>query len=253
MQEFKCQRSVSNKDTKKPTTRCGFTPRLKVCLGEQAKWCCNHFESVIFARVLLTNETSTNFKWAFKQFFLMMGGKALVTMLTDQANARWIAMKEVLPNTNHRWCKWHVLRKGQEVLGHVYKKYLTFSDDFHKLVNHMLTSDEFEAAWKAISHKYGLEENPFMIRAYECCQKCAKPYFKGIFCARMTGTQRSERANHVLKIYIPCNSSINRFIAQYSKLICDRESSDHECENNTKQKSIELQCGYPIEKHASMI
>ncbi|XP_051229709.1 protein FAR1-RELATED SEQUENCE 5-like [Lolium perenne] len=69
----------------------------------------------------------------------------------------------------------------------------------------------------------------------------------------MTSTQRSESANHVLKIYIPCNSSINRFVAQYSKLINDRESSDHECEKNTKQKSIELQVGYPIEKHASLI
>uniref|UniRef100_A0ACD5Z862 Uncharacterized protein n=1 Tax=Avena sativa TaxID=4498 RepID=A0ACD5Z862_AVESA len=69
----------------------------------------------------------------------------------------------------------------------------------------------------------------------------------------MTSTQRSESANHVLKIYIPCNSSINRFIAQYSKLISDRENSDEECEKNTKQKSIELQCGFPVEKHASMI
>uniref|UniRef100_A0ACD6A859 Uncharacterized protein n=1 Tax=Avena sativa TaxID=4498 RepID=A0ACD6A859_AVESA len=213
----------------------------------------NHFESVIFAGVLLTNETAADFKWAFKQFVSMMGGKAPATMLTDQAKAMLIAIKAVLPETNHRWCKWHVLRKAQEVLGHVYKKYPTFSDDFHKLANHMLTIDEFESAWKAISIKYGLEANPFMVRAFECRDKWAKPYFKGIFCARMTSTQRSESANHVLKIYIPCNSSINRFIAKYSKLISDRENSDQECEKNTKQKSIELQCGFPVEKHASMI
>ena len=42
----------------------------------------NHFESVIFARVLLTNEKVENFKWAFKEFVAMMGGKALVTILT---------------------------------------------------------------------------------------------------------------------------------------------------------------------------
>ena len=43
----------------------------------------NHFESVIFAGVLLTNEKVENFKWAFKKFVAMMGGKASVTFLTS--------------------------------------------------------------------------------------------------------------------------------------------------------------------------
>lgn len=42
----------------------------------------NHFQSVIFAGVLLTNETHHDFKWAFEEFVAMMGGKAPVTMLT---------------------------------------------------------------------------------------------------------------------------------------------------------------------------
>jgi hypothetical protein len=35
----------------------------------------NHFQSVIFAGVLLTNETATNFKRAFEEFVAMMGGR----------------------------------------------------------------------------------------------------------------------------------------------------------------------------------
>jgi hypothetical protein len=99
----------------------------------------------------------------------------------------------------------------------------------------MLAVEEFEAGWHAIFEKYGLQKNPFMIRAFECREQWAKPYFKGIFCPRMTRTQRCESAKHVLKIYIPCNSSINRFVAQYSKLVNNRERSDDECEKNTKQ------------------
>lgn len=42
----------------------------------------NHFQSVIYAGVLLTHETIESFSWAFKTFVEMMGGKAPVTMLT---------------------------------------------------------------------------------------------------------------------------------------------------------------------------
>jgi hypothetical protein len=45
----------------------------------------------------------------------------------------------------------------------------------------MLAVEEFEAGWHAIFEKYGLQKNPFMIRAFECREKWAKPYFKGIF------------------------------------------------------------------------
>lgn len=42
----------------------------------------NHCQSVIYAGVLLTNETAEDFKWAFEEFVTMMGGKAPITMLT---------------------------------------------------------------------------------------------------------------------------------------------------------------------------
>lgn len=146
-----------------------------------------------------------------------------------------VAIKRTLPTTTHRWCKWHVLRRAQEVLGHVYKNHLSFGDDFNMVVNHMLTIDEFERAWDFLIEKYNLRSNPFMTRAYECRDKWAKPYFNGVFCARMTSTQRSESANHVLKIYIPAQSSLNVFVKQYTKLISQREKDDNEAEKNTSQ------------------
>ncbi|KAM3389621.1 hypothetical protein ACQJBY_011645 [Aegilops geniculata] len=213
----------------------------------------NHFQSIIFAGVLLTNETTEYFDWAFKEFVLMMGGKAPCTMLADQALAMAVAIKRTLPKTTHRWCKWHVLRRAQEVLGHVYKKHLSFGDDFNMVVNHMLTVDEFERAWDFLIEKYNLRSNPFMTRVYECRAKWAKPYFNDIFCARMTSTQRSESANHVLKIYIAAQSSLNVFVKQYTKLISQREKDDNEAEKNTSQRSIKLTMRYPIEHHASKI
>jgi hypothetical protein len=39
----------------------------------------------------------------------------------------------------------------------------------------------------------------------------------------------------VLKVYVPCKSSINMFVKQYTKLIDDREKADDEAEKNSSQ------------------
>lgn len=111
-----------------------------------------------------------------------------------------VAIKNVWPEATHRWCKWHVLKKANESLGYHYSKKSEFRTEFHKLVGDMLTVEEFEKGWEDLMKKYSLQTNTFLIQIYEVRRKWAKPYFAGKFCARMTSTQRSESANHMLKI-----------------------------------------------------
>jgi hypothetical protein len=42
----------------------------------------NHFQSILFAGVLLTDERTETFEWVFKEFVNLMGGKPPVTILT---------------------------------------------------------------------------------------------------------------------------------------------------------------------------
>jgi hypothetical protein len=46
----------------------------------------------------------------------------------------------------------HVLKKPEDFLGPLYSK--RFRTKLHKLLNHMLTIDEFEAAWGSLLEKY---------------------------------------------------------------------------------------------------
>jgi hypothetical protein len=108
----------------------------------------------------------------------------------------------------------------------VYGKKSDFKDQFHKLVHHMIRKEEFEDGWASMLEKYSLQKHPFLTQIYEVQDMWAKPYFKGVFCAKMTSTQRSESANHLLKTYVPPACPVHLFIRQYEKLQFDREDSE---------------------------
>jgi tRNA 2-selenouridine synthase SelU len=159
---------------------------------------------------------------------------------TDQCQAMRNALAIELPETRHRWCKWHVLKKAKESLGSVYTKSCAFKKKLHELVDEVIVEDEFELRWRSLVSEFKLENNEFMTRAYANRAMWAKPYFRETFCAGMTSTQRSESANHMLKTYIARAAPIHLFVKQYSRLVKDREEEEGREEHATKQVVLKL-------------
>lgn len=144
----------------------------------------------------------------------------------DQSKAMEAAIKDVFPETTHRWCRWHVLRKAKEHLGDLYTRRSGFKQEFHKIINSMLTIEEFEYAWQLMLVKYKLQNNSFLSQIYENRSKWAKPYFKGKFCAGQTSTQRSESGNSMLKRYVGSSCPMHQFVQMYQQLQFDREEKE---------------------------
>jgi hypothetical protein len=145
------------------------------------------------------------------------------------------AISAVLPQTRHRWCKWHVLRKAKESLGYLYTKNNRFKGAFHELLDEVVSVPEFETRWALMLEEYNLNGNEFLQRAYNNRAMWAKPYFTDTFCAGMTRTQRSESANHLLKTYISRGAPMHLFVTQYSRMISDRVAEEGREEHATKQ------------------
>ncbi|KAK3149796.1 hypothetical protein QOZ80_3AG0222990 [Eleusine coracana subsp. coracana] len=119
----------------------------------------NHFQSVPFAGVLMRDEKATSFKWVFNEFITLMVSKHPITILTDQCKAMTKAVKKVMSEANHLWCKWHVFNSAPEELGlHLYGQNAPFRKEFHYVINQMLTIEEFERAWQHLLDTYHLHE-----------------------------------------------------------------------------------------------
>lgn len=86
----------------------------------------------------------------------------------------------------------------------------------------MLTVDEFKETWKMLIEKYNLKSHVYMTQI-----KWEKPYFKGVFCAKMTSTQRSESANSMLKTYVPPRCPMHMFVRKYMHLQFDGDSEEN--------------------------
>ncbi|XP_042038196.1 protein FAR1-RELATED SEQUENCE 5-like [Salvia splendens] len=118
----------------------------------------NHGRAVTFGAGLLCSESADSFSWLFRQFVKCMG-VAPKLIITDQDLGMKVAVEEVLVNTRHRWCMWHIMAKVAEKV----PKSLLGNTDFKKELNscvwsELIESTEFEDTWHKIMEEYGLED-----------------------------------------------------------------------------------------------
>jgi hypothetical protein len=121
-----------------------------------------------------------------------------------------------------------MMKKFHLHLSSLYKKYLTFKAEFTTILNWPLMPTEFENAWRNLLDKYNLHDDPMMLQLWEIREEWISAYFKNVFCARMTSTQRSESMNASLKHSLLNEKlSLNRFAEQVTKLIFQRRQAEN--------------------------
>ncbi|XP_058222972.1 protein FAR1-RELATED SEQUENCE 5-like [Rhododendron vialii] len=132
----------------------------------------SHFQTAIFGYTLLTAETVEAYTWVLERFLNSMDHKKPVSVMTDGDKAIRRAIKTVLPDVNHRLCKWH-LKKN--VVSNVHVP--GFLADFEKCMS-MSIEEEFEVAWKNLLDDYSLHQNKWAVDVYKKKTLWAEAYMR---------------------------------------------------------------------------
>ncbi|KAJ3681576.1 hypothetical protein LUZ60_016065 [Juncus effusus] len=77
----------------------------------------HHRQTIFFGCALVRDEGKLSFEWLFTAWMKAMNGKHPTAIITDQDPAMRAAIEKIFPNTVHRSCQWHVMRKAREHLG----------------------------------------------------------------------------------------------------------------------------------------
>lgn len=120
---------------------------------------------------MLINETADSYTWLLRTWQETMLGCAPSTIITDDNKVMAKVIVEVLSNTTHQLCLWHILQKFLEYLAYVYHKFLDFEKAFYHCIHNTIACDKFEGEWSAIMVKYDLVGNNWLHNLYNRREK----------------------------------------------------------------------------------
>ncbi|KAL6523618.1 hypothetical protein OROGR_017221 [Orobanche gracilis] len=185
----------------------------------------HHGKSILLGCGLISHEDTESFMWLFNTWKICMWGRAPNAIITDQCMAMKNAIENVFPDTRHRWCIWHIMKKVPEKLSG-YKKYDSISWCLRHAVHESLSIQEFEDAWQECITNYELKSNTWLHGLYLEKNRWVPAYVKDIFWAGMSSTQRSEGMNAYFDGYIHSKTTLKQFVEQYENALAKKVENE---------------------------
>ncbi|KAL6579405.1 hypothetical protein OROMI_009621 [Orobanche minor] len=140
----------------------------------------NHGKCITFGAGLLTREDVESYAWLFEKFKMCMG-TAPRMLITDQDPAIKIAVERALPETRHRLCMWHIMKKLPEKTPQRLKQ----DDSFRKKINDLVWSEvmepiTFEKEWDDMINEFDLMGPTWFTTMFEQRHSWIPAYFKDL-------------------------------------------------------------------------
>ena len=210
-----------------------------------------HAQTCIFGCAFLRDETTTTFKWALETFLESMGGKHPVTIITNQDKAMKTAIEEVMKNTRHMNCLFHIKTKCYSKNIKVFAAKDGLYEEFEDIVNNSVIEEEFEYLWSEMIKQRGLENNKYLTKMWETRKRFIPVYYKNDFFPFVQSTSRSEATNARFKENVGLTYSIISFVAEYQCIVDSIDSAENlEDHYNNQKRPKELLFGYTFERQA---
>ncbi|XP_057444618.1 protein FAR1-RELATED SEQUENCE 5-like [Lotus japonicus] len=203
----------------------------------------NHSQSILYGCVLLQDESEASFVWLFKTWLQAMGGKKPISIITDQDLAMKAALAKVFPESRHRLCLWHIIKKFPEKLAHIYHKQSIFKRDMKRCIRGSHSIQSFEEEWMRIMVEYNLKENEWLQGLYKIRESWIPIYNRSTFFAGMNTTQRSESINAFFDSFVDASTKLQEFVLTFEKAVESRLEAERKENYESRHKSRILSTG----------
>ncbi|XP_057547073.1 protein FAR1-RELATED SEQUENCE 11-like isoform X3 [Amaranthus tricolor] len=213
----------------------------------------NHGLACLYSCVLLRDEDLQSFTWALKMFLCFMKGKAPQTVLTDQNMWLKEAIACVMPETKHAFSIRHIMTNFSDwfylPLG---SRYDGWKAEFNRLYSLELV-DEFEAGWKEMVDRYGLQLNKHIISLYALRNFWALSFLRHHFFAGFMSKSVTDSVNAFIQRIVSAQSKLDCFIDKVAEIAeyKDHCGSKHKMKQNAQK--VSLKTGSPLESHAATV
>ncbi|KAL3537770.1 hypothetical protein ACH5RR_001136 [Cinchona calisaya] len=208
----------------------------------------HHGQMVLFGCALIFDESESSFAWVFGTWLSAMNNHPPVSMTTDQDRAIKAAVDQVLPETRHCICKWHILREGQERLAHIYLAYPSFYGEMYNCINFAETIQDFESSWGSLLDKYDLGKNEWLQAVYNARKQWAPVYFRGSFFAAFSS---NHGVSSFFDGYVNQQTNLPMFLKQYERAFENSLDREIEADFDTICTTPELKTPSPMEQQAA--
>ncbi|XP_061340233.1 protein FAR-RED IMPAIRED RESPONSE 1-like [Gastrolobium bilobum] len=146
------------------------------------------------------------------------------------------ALPQVMPETYHGLCSWHLMQNGIKHLGNLMKNGSHFLKDFSFCMYKCSEEADFQIAWDKLLDEYNLHDNKWLIGVYKVKEKWAKCYMKNTFTIGMQSTQFSESFNADLKTCMKPDLDIIQFFKHFERVVSDKRYNELQCEFESRRK-----------------
>ncbi|KAJ4793515.1 Protein FAR1-RELATED SEQUENCE 5 [Rhynchospora pubera] len=129
----------------------------------------------------------------------------------------------------------------------------TFGDELGRVINCSLTVPEFEITWATMLDDYKLKDNKHLKNMFDQREEWVPAYFRGIFFAEMTTTQRSESMNALFKMWVTTHTSIYKFVCKIDNIIENIWQREGDEDMRTMNEEPALWSKFTLEFHARQV
>ncbi|KAG2727384.1 hypothetical protein I3760_01G155000 [Carya illinoinensis] len=208
----------------------------------------HHGQSILLGAGLISSEDTETFVWLFRTWLQCMDGIAPKAIITDQDRAMKNAISIVFPESRHRFCLWHILKKVPEKLGSYGSYKSGLKTTLMKCVYDTQTREEFENCWDRFITTYNLHENVWLKSLYTEREYWVPAFFRDVFWAGMSTTQRSESMNAFFDGYVHAKTNLKEFVDQYDNALKKKIENENVADFHSFNVTIPCISRSPIEK-----